>query len=533
MKIRSIPTAAAVLLALQFSPLATWAQSTQSEPVFRLSGFSIQGPELVPRAKVMAVLDSFVGRDLTFEELRRATVLVEGLHAEQGYEVVRVLVPEQEIKPGEPLTLQIVDSRLANIEVSGNSHFSEAHIRQGLPVLAEGGLVNTIEMDKNLRLHNDNPSKLVRVRLEPAAEPGLVDAKVQVVDQDPLVRFVTLDNTGTDATGDYRLGLALQHNNVFGKAHTASFQFVTSPGRFSDVQVFALNYKVPLPRFNSVIEVGASDSSVDAGNLAVGASSVSVQGAGQTFALRGYYLLDRLGVFDQRIGLTLEQKKFESDVRLGGTGPSLIPSVGSRPLGLVYRLTDTQDTRQRSLELVYQKNLSAGGIYSDAQYRLINPDASADFDLLKLQGSWSDQLTPTWRLTARLQAQHTSYSLISGEQFGAGGVYSVRGFEEREASADTGFSQSLELMGPNLAKDGLWGLQRLNVLGFLEAAQLRNNRELIGVPRSQTIASTGLGLRFAFRPQQQFSLDLAHVLDGLPTQERGSWMLHFAFAMAF
>ncbi|PZO25976.1 MAG: hypothetical protein DCE88_13205, partial [Betaproteobacteria bacterium] len=67
-------------------------------------------------------------------------------------------------------------------------------------VLQPGALINTVDMDKNLRLINDNPAKIVRVRLEPSDKPGLVDAKVQVSDQNPLAAYLTLDNSGTNAT---------------------------------------------------------------------------------------------------------------------------------------------------------------------------------------------------------------------------------------------------------------------------------------------------------------------------------------------
>ncbi len=115
----------------------------------------------------MSVLGGFSGREITFSDLRTATVAVEQLHAEAGYEVVRVLIPEQEIKPGERLKLQIVDARLDVITVAGNDHFTAESIQESLVVLQPGALINTVDMDKNLRLINDNPAKIVRVRLSP------------------------------------------------------------------------------------------------------------------------------------------------------------------------------------------------------------------------------------------------------------------------------------------------------------------------------------------------------------------------------
>lgn len=501
------------------------------EPSFSVSGFDVAGPELVPRDQVMSVLNGFSGRAITFSELRTATVAVEQLHAEAGFEVVRVLIPEQEIRPGEKLKLQIVDARLDVVTVAGNDFFTAESIQESLVVLQPGALINTVDMDKNLRLINDNPAKIVRVRLEPSNKPGLVDAKVQVVDQNPLAAYLTLDNSGTNATGDFRMGLALQHNDVFNKGHMASFQYITSPGRWSDVEVFGLNYKVPFYGLNSMLELAYSDSNVDAGILGLaGGAAVSVAGAGTAAAIRWVKLLDRLSGFDQRVTFSYEIKQFESDVQIVGIPGALAPNLESRPVGVAYSLTEAQDSRQRAFQLAYFKNYVTGGNNSTAQYSLSNPAAEANFDVIRANASWSEQVAPGWRLTAQLDAQHTDYSLISGEQFGAGGVYSVRGFEERVISADRGTRQSLELIGPNVA--GVFGkaFDRLQFVGFIDAAQLKFNNPVVGSPVEPHLMSYGIGARFAFSPKHQIRVDLAKVVSGVPIQPHGDVMLHVTFA---
>ena len=349
MKLKRSAVAGAVALLLNAHPTWVYSQTASENPVpinaeadkyqepsFSVSGFEVQGPELVPRDQIRAILNGFSGREITFSELRTATDAVEQLHAEAGYEVVRVLIPEQEIQPGEKLKLQIVDARIDVITVAGNDYFTSESIQKSLVVLQPGALINTVEMDKNLRLINENPAKIVRVRLEPSNKPALVDAKVQVSDQNPIAGYLTLDNSGTNATGDFRMGLALQHNNAFNKGHTASFQYVTSPGRWSDVEVFGLNYKIPFYSLNSMLELAYSDSNVDAGNLSLGGGGgeVSVSGAGTTAAIRWVKLLDRLSGFDQRVTFSHEIKQFESDVQIVGTPGSLAPNLESRPLGI-------------------------------------------------------------------------------------------------------------------------------------------------------------------------------------------------------
>lgn len=501
------------------------------EPTFVLSGFKVEGPELIGRKRIFEVLAGFSGRPITFSELRQATQAVEKLHGLAGFEVVRVIIPEQELKENAELTLQILDARLDQITVKGNEFFSSEQIAREMTVLEPGVLLNTRDMDRNLRLLNDNAARTVRVSLEPSEKPGLVDAIVNVSDEKPVSGFVTLDNTGTNATGDFRLGAVVQHNNLFEKGHSASFQMVTSPGHWSDVKVFGASYRIPLYGFDSFVEYSINDSTVNAGSLAIGGTSLTINGAGTQQALKFTHLFDRSGGYDRRLALSLEDKKFVSNVQIAGAGASLVPNTASRPVGVVYSAMLEEPEVQRSFSIGYYRNYFFGGENTTAQYQLANVNADVSFDMIKFNASWSGLLLPTWRYTAKLDGQFTDFSLISGEQFGAGGVYSVRGFEERVLSGDSGLRQSLELMGPDWSKKLPFSLERLRMVFFAEAAQVRLNAGF-NTAIEPHIASFGAGLRFAFLPEQQINLDLAKVVSGVNNQPHGDVMLHFSFATA-
>lgn len=511
------------------TPSALPAFQEEQEATFKISSFEIDGPELIPRKQVMDILAAFQGRLITFSELRVATSSVEKLHAIAGYEVVRVIVPEQDLAPEQSLKLVIVDARLDVVQIRGNQFFSSEFIQSQLPVLKEGALINTQEMDKDLRLLNENPALAVRVSLQPSDKPLLVDANVTAADFDPKTAFLTLDNTGTDATGKYRLGLVAQHNNVWGKGHMLSAQAVTSPGKWSDVKVFGLGYKVPFPQLNSMLELNFSDSSVEVGSLRVGSSALNIAGSGTAASVKWTHLLDRLSGMDQRVSVSYEFKDFNSDVRLEGGTTSLVPDVGSRPLGLSYSLINKEEVAQGQASVAYYKNFETSGKNSQEVYRQVNPKADVEFDLLKFNSSYSNQLAGDWRYSVAFDGQLSGDSLISGEQFGAGGIYSVRGFEERVISADSGARLSFEIMSGNRnawVKD--W-LPRLNFVAFLEGARLGLNNPPPGVNDEPGISSVGGGLRFAFVPAHQFKLDVARVLSGIPAQPSGETMVHFSF----
>jgi hemolysin activation/secretion protein len=105
--------------------------------------------------------------------------------------------------------------------------------------------------------------------------------------------------------------------------------------------------------------------------------------------------------------------------------------------------------------------------------------------------SYSGQFRQAWLWTARGQAQYSPDLLISGEQFGLGGLGSVRGTEiERPLSGDSGISGTFEVHTPELAAG-------LRLLGFVDGGYIANNEPNTGLkPSSDRIASVGAGLRY-------------------------------------
>lgn len=109
--------------------------------------------------------------------------------------------------------------------------------------------------------------------------------------------------------------------------------------------------------------------------------------------------------------------------------------------------------------------------------------------------SYSAPFAQTWIWSVHGQYQYSPDVLISGEQFGLGGLGSVRGTTiDRPITGDKGLSATLEVSTPEL-KPGL------RLLGFLDAGWLGNNSPNgTSKPSTDRLASVGLGLRYASEP---------------------------------
>lgn len=96
----------------------------------------------------------------------------------------------------------------------------------------------------------------------------------------------------------------------------------------------------------------------------------------------------------------------------------------------------------------------AGSDNSDGHWVVMNPSFSQDIFF-----------RTNWTLSLRLDGQWASQPLISNEQFGIGGINSVRGYHEGQVFGDTGWHSSLEFKTPPNVVGIIYGHQPLTVRG--------------------------------------------------------------------
>ena len=142
-------------------------------------------------------------------------------------------------------------------------------------------------------------------------------------------------------------------------------------------------------------------------------------------------------------------------------------------------------------------------------------------------------LPADWQALWQLNGQYTSNALISGEQFGIGGVDSVRGFNEREILNDRGYRTSIELQGSNLGRAFQSEQLQLRPVVFYDAGWVQRNHPLPGEQKSSAISSAGIGLRSELGNNLHARIDYATVLQGGGVRKTGDRKLHANLTLTF
>lgn len=523
-------------------------------PRFDIARFDVQGNTLLGAGEIDEAVGRYTGTSKDFADVQRALEALQQLYRARGYGTVQVLLPEQELERG-VIVLRVIEPRIGKVAIQGNKHFSDANVRRSLPSLREGAVPNANDLGLEARLASENPAKRTTVLLRAAEQEGEVNATVRVQDERPWRAAVSFDNTGTPTSGNYRLGLAFQHSNLFDRDHSLTMQYQLDPeplDDFDQLKIFGVGYRVPLYGYSSSLDFlfGYSSLGAATGQVIQG-QAFNISGSGTIVGVRFNRMLPRIRAiddYDHKLSLGLDYKAFSNQVStvVGGVqGPNLTPEVTVYPLSLTYSGTKKLDNAEFSLYGSVAHNIYPHGPDAYREKFFGPPGEGArpgvgrpTYTVWRYGMNYLRAFANDIQVRLNFTGQWTRDALIPGEQFGIGGWDNLRGMIEREAANDRGYRGTFEVYSPDVANRLGWDGARLRFLAFVDSGRVRQNytpeppTACLGTACGLSATSVGVGLRFAMR-NLAFRFDYGQVRDAGAEGDRGDDRVHFGLAISF
>jgi len=512
---------------------------------FDIVRFQIEGNSILPAQRTQELVAPFVGRRKNYGDVQKALEALEGDYRRLGFGTVQVYVPEQELTSG-VVKLQVSEGVVGKVTVTGNKYFNNENVRASLPNLKEGTAPNMRQLSENVQLSNESPAKQVEVTLGVSEEEGKVDVKVEVKEENPERFYLTLDNTGTKASGKHRLGVSYQNANVGNSDQVVTLAYTTAadppggmkilgnrinPGQDGNgvkVDIFSVGYRLPLYSLGDSVDFiyanSSTDSPANSPNLGTG---LAINGKGEVFGLRYNHIFPRAGEFTSKLVLGFDYKYMNSRCTVAGV-PTPFGGAGCTPH--TFRpVTATYSGQWQKPGEVIDFNVGiVHHLFPMGSYFTFAPAAPAaggtdrysaasgyqtkdEFTALRFGGSYAAAIAGDWLLRLAASGQHAQNALPAGERLGLAGSNAVRGFLERAVAVDRGYFANIEVYSPDIAaKLGLDG--NLKGLVFYDSAKGFNLNP--SVNQHVNIASLGIGLRYNIKKDVSARFDIARVMDG-------------------
>ncbi|MDB5989916.1 MAG: fhaC1 [Herbaspirillum sp.] len=500
---------------------------------FDINRFDISGNTLLSAQSIDDLVAPFTGKHRDFSDVMSALEALENAYHARGYQLVRIDLPEQELDQG-VIRLNVVQIKIGRVKIEGNKYFNDANIRRSLPDLNEWEVPNMTDISNSLKLANENPSKKTIMTMQTGAQDDAVDATLAISDESAWTTSANFDNTGNQQTGRTHAGVVLQNANIFGMDDVLSLQYTTTVEKPSQVRVYGAGYHMPLYSLGDSMDFFANYSSVDSGTLTVGSVStgtldIAVTGNGALYGTRYNHNLPTWGSYESKLIYGLDYKAYKSSEMIFGT--DFGNSITVHPISATYLGSYSQDKRYLSGAVTLLHNIPGGSRGGQADFTAARAGAADDYNALRFSASAIQELPAAWQVRAIINGQYTADALVAGEQFGAGGASSVRGFEEREVSNDSGVVGNLEVYTPPLCKNANW---QCRMLAFYDTAYTKHNHGLQGEPNQISISSMGVGVRLAYGKSVDLQMDYGHVLHAESTlTQTGDNRLHVRLGLNF
>jgi hemolysin activation/secretion protein len=261
--------------------------------------------------------------------------------------------------------------------------------------------------------------------------------------------------------------------------------------------------------------------------ITTGALNLAVSGKGSVVGARYSQVLARGAAADRRLVYGVESKAFKNVVLFAGQNFGYDVTV--HPVSVDYQANHTMGTASAAYSVGLVRNIPGGSNGDEAALRLVRTNAKASYTVMRLSASYTQTLASQWLWRVLANGQLSADALVPGEQFGAGGNSSVRGFDERVLAADSGMTVNAELYTPPLGQ-GPWVTR---VLGFVDLAHGKRNKTIVGELGSASISSAGLGLRVARGDSVNLQLDWGRVITDDGFAPSGKNKVHVRLGLAY
>lgn len=469
--------------------------------------FQVLGSTVFTPEELAQVTAPYTGRPITFTELLQARSAITQLYVDQGYVTSGAYIPaNQDITAG-VVTVQVLEGRLEGIEVQGNQRLRSRYIRDRLK-LATGEPLNVNRLVTALQLLQLDPLiRSISAELAAGTAPGTSLLQVQVEEAQSLNLQVRLDNQRSPSIGSFQRGFQLTQANLFGYGDGLQFAYTNTDGS-NDL---AASYVLPVNARNGTVSVAYNH--IWSRIVEAPFDRLDIRGISRDLNLSFRQPIIQTPTQELALGLTAVRR--ESDTSLKGIPFALSPGANEKGQTRVSEIQFFQEwiKRQRQSVLAARSEFGLGLGILDATVNPTAPDSR--FFAWRGQAQWVRVFAPDLLLLLRSNVQLSDRALLPLEQFGIGGVDSVRGYRQDLLLVDNGVSASAEARIPLYRLPRQQGV--LQIAPFVDFASGWNHRDSQPIIGPRTLASIGLGLRWQWRDRVTVRLDWGYPLVAVDT----------------
>lgn len=481
------------------------------EQKFFVKKINLVGCETALPEDFAPLVEKYENKEETLTELNNLTKEIAGEYLKRGA-IAAVFLPPQEVKD-QVIIMQVVEARMGKLDVQRSPHFRKSMLKFYWHQ-KEGEILRYDKISKSLQFMNKNPDREVKASLHAGEKPGTTDVILTSKTRFPIHGQYTFDREGITTTGRERNGFGIRNNNVLGYDDTLITGVSFGKNFIGDY----IYHSIPISNSGASILYGYSYSKstpkkdFDAFSLKSEAQNTTVSVTQDIFKKDTY--MGQVGAgFDVKDKVTYYSR---------GTGTLNKDRLRVLNLNANFIFRGINSVTYISPQI--DQGINAFG--ASKKHNPLSSRAGATPTYTKFYVSIQNRTNLPFNLqqSLRFRAQFASEKLFSQEQFGLGGIDTVRGYPPSDYLADKMLLLNEEIISPIFLIPDDWRLpyaektlkQQLTGVLFFDYGYGEHR----GETKPFRLASVGAGLRMNFYDQVSLRLEW-----GIPLRLLGQFPL--------
>lgn len=452
--------------------------------VFSLQSIQLDGSTVYAIDDFNSIYSEFVGRQVSFADLRRIAARMTTKYRNDGYVLSRVIVPPQKVNDGIVRFKALegfIDSVEFEGEIKGDKKLLDAYaakITASKPIRAQ-------TLERYMLLIDDLPGVTARSVIRPSPSTPQAATLVVSLNHDSVEGDVSVDNRGNRFLGPIQLGAIAAINSGMGMYDRNTFRVISS-GDFDELLY---------GEFTHESQVGT-----EGGKLTARLASTRTEPGGrlEPLDIEGTSHLVEMGFRYPRIRSREENLDYIVDFRMQNTDTDILGTelfddkVRVASVGIQYDNADNWDgvnlldaSISQGLNFLGSTDDGAGRSRTTGEHTYTRFNAA----LRRIQN-----IDESFSVLVATEGQYSRDSLLSSERFALGGAQFGRGYDGAELTGDSGLSGLVEVRYAGFPTSD-W-FESYQPYAFYDIGAVWTNDPVVGESSRESLASTGLGVRF-------------------------------------
>jgi hemolysin activation/secretion protein len=395
------------------------------EQIFVVKQFEITGNTAFSVEKLTELLEEFTNKPINFEKLLEARSKITQFYIDEGYVTSGAYIPEQTLTDG-IVQIEIIEGELEDIRITGLGKLKPNYIRSRIKVGTSTPL-NQDDLLEALQLLQINPLiQNLEAKLTPGSRPGLSILAIEFTETDSFNTQIVLDNARSPSVGSFRRQIQVNEANLLGIGDGISAAYSNTDGS----NTIDASYSLPLNPRNGTLTFNYGNTSADI--IERPFNTLDIESASQSYELTFRQPLVQTPNQEFVLGITASRRDSDisssvleqEDIPISEISPGVDEEGRTKVSALRFFQEWIERDRQQVIAARSQFSLGTGAF--NATVNSTAPDSR--FFAWRGQAQWVRLLAPDSLLLVRGDVQLASTTLLASEQFGLGGINSVRGY---------------------------------------------------------------------------------------------------------